>query len=110
MAMYKLVANGVVRQTDGAFIPNAETNRDWKQYQLWLGQGNTPDPADVIDPWVAGRRTRDLYLADTDFTQLADAPYDATEKAQWAAYRQELRDLPATYPDYNDVVWPTKPM
>ena len=67
MAKYKLVTNGVLRQTDGAFIPDAENNRDWKDYQVWLGQGNTPDPADVVDPWVAGRRERIARRAGNGF-------------------------------------------
>ena len=109
MAEYKLTDNGVFRVTDGAFIPDAPGNKDWKEYQRWLGQGNTPDPADVVDPWDEGRRRRNSLLANSDFTQLADAPLDSGEKAAWATYRQDLRDLPATYPDYNTVVWPTQP-
>ena len=50
------------------------------------------------------RQTRDIKLADTDWTQVADAPVD---KTVWATYRQALRDITAqegfpwtvTYPD-----------
>jgi hypothetical protein len=50
------------------------------------------------------RQTRDTKLADTDWTQVADAPVD---KAVWATYRQALRDITTqegfpwtvTYPD-----------
>ncbi len=109
MAMYKLMTNGVLRQTDGAFIPNAQGNKDWNAYLAWVTAGGVADPADVIDPWDAGRRERDRLLRECDYTQLADAPFDPTQKAQMATYRQELRDLPATYPDFGDVVWPTMP-
>jgi hypothetical protein len=37
------------------------------------------------------RAQRDRLLADSDWTQLADAPVD---QAAWATYRQALRDLP----------------
>jgi len=37
------------------------------------------------------RAERDRLLKDTDFTQLTDAPVD---RELWAAYRQQLRDLP----------------
>lgn len=37
------------------------------------------------------RYWRDGELAQTDWTQIADAPVD---KAAWAKYRQALRDLP----------------
>jgi hypothetical protein len=44
---YQLVTNfdGVKRTADEAFIPNDGGNRDWNEYQTWLSEGNTPDPA-----------------------------------------------------------------
>jgi hypothetical protein len=44
---YQLVTNfdGVQRIADEAFIPNDGGNRDWNEYQSWLAEGNTPDPA-----------------------------------------------------------------
>ena len=47
-----------------------------------------------------------------DWTQAADSPLSDAKKAEWATYRQALRDLPSNYAelnDYHDVVWPTKP-
>ena len=52
------------------------------------------------------RADRNGLLAGSDWTQLADAPIDATT---WATYRQELRDLPAAFDRVSDVVWPTPP-
>jgi len=40
------------------------------------------------------RRQRDLLLAASDWTQVADAPVD---REAWAVYRQALRDFPATW-------------
>ncbi len=40
------------------------------------------------------RAIRDRLLAESDWTQLPDAPVDATA---WAEYRQELRDAPSTW-------------
>ena len=37
---------------------------------------------------------RDRLLAESDWAMLADAP---TNKAEWGAYRQALRDFPATW-------------
>jgi hypothetical protein len=44
---YRLIANsdGVLRIEDQAHIPNDGGNRDWQEYQAWLAEGNTPDPA-----------------------------------------------------------------
>lgn len=45
-AAYQLtLGSGVVRETDGAIIPNDSLNQDWQVYQAWIGAGNTPDPA-----------------------------------------------------------------
>ena len=56
--------------------------------------------------WEEIRSKRELLLKDSDWTQLADAQVD---KQEWATYRQALRDIPQTYANPNDVVWPTKP-
>lgn len=52
------------------------------------------------------RNKRNGLLAETDWTQLVDAPVD---RAAWAAYRQSLRDVTSqpTFPD--SVVWPEEP-
>jgi len=47
-----------------------------------------------------------------DWTQAADSPLSDTKKAEWATYRQALRDLPNSYTtlsNKDDVVWPTPP-
>lgn len=55
------------------------------------------------------RSDRNAYLAACDWTQLGDAPFDATTKAQWAAYRQALRDI-SSQPGFPwDVAWPESP-
>lgn len=47
-AAYQLTApnmNGnIIRTSDGAVIPPNLKNVDYEAYQLWLTQGNTPDP------------------------------------------------------------------
>jgi len=55
------------------------------------------------------RDRRDLMLARSDWTQLTDAPLSAAGKAEWAAYRQLLRDLPEEADSDGRFVWPARP-
>lgn len=59
------------------------------------------------------RNERDRKLPQSDWTQTVDAPLTTEKKAEWATYRQALRDLPANIPDtarsMSDIVWPTEP-
>lgn len=56
------------------------------------------------------RDLRDLRLALSDWTQLADCPLDEAGKAAWADYRQELRDVPQQLGFPESVVWPSIPV
>ena len=51
------------------------------------------------------RAQRDFYLTETDWW----ATSDRTMTAEQTAYRQALRDLPATTTDPENPVWPEKP-
>lgn len=47
---YKLISVGVMRIEDGAFIPPDNANTDWRAYQKWIADGNTPLPQDPPPP------------------------------------------------------------
>ena len=55
------------------------------------------------------RAERDGMLRNTDWTQIADATLGAHTAEEWAAYRQELRDLPAGFSKVAEVVFPDNP-
>lgn len=72
--------------------------------QQWLVRPATADETNNQATQV--RAQRNQLLADSDWTQLADAPVNSLE---WANYRQALRDitLQAGFPW--EVQWPEKP-
>lgn len=76
---------------------------------IWAERWELADlTAEEIDAqWSAVRDERNARLSACDWTQLADAPLSDAAKADWATYRQALRDLPATQTDPFDIVWPT---
>ena len=55
------------------------------------------------------RQGRNDLLTRCDYTQATDTTQTVTDKAAWATYRQELRDLPANTPDPENIVWPNSP-
>ena len=88
-----------------------EGNYSAEEYIIVDGQPQRKTDADIeqqqIDKaWLEVRNTRTLFLKDSDWTQVPDAPVDA---AAWAVYRQQLRDLPANTTDPRNVVWPEPP-
>ena len=113
--IYKLVNHPItgelvnIRTATDDFIPIAEDNTMYQNYLSWVAEGNTPEAADTETlTWDSIRATRDQILRDTDWTMTTGATVD---QAQWAAYRQVIRDIPQTYKDKtpDDVVWPTQP-
>lgn len=84
------------------FLENQETK--------WFNQSGKLIPRPSIPVKLEDVLSRrDKELRNSDWTQLADAPLTDTEKAEFASYRQELRDITIRYPNPELVVFPTKP-
>ena len=73
------------------------------------------DPPEIVEARLTAeagakaaevRAQRNTLLAQTDWTQVEDAPVDQTA---WAAYRQALRDIPQQGGFPTIVTWPVKP-
>jgi hypothetical protein len=73
-----------------------------------VGQSGTVvvPPPYVPPPAEGAVAQRNALLANSDWTQLADVPLSAEKKAQWATYRQALRDITdqSGFPD--QINWP----
>ena len=99
----------ITKKIDGVFalsIPLDEANTDYQEYLEWA-KANTGEAAAGLTCDDI-RSKRDSILQSTDWTKTTGATVD---QAQWAAYRQVIRDIPQTYKDKtpDDVVWPTQP-
>jgi len=55
------------------------------------------------------RTQRTEKLRDCDWTQLDDTPMSNTQKADWAEYRQALRDVPDQAGFPWEIEWPVQP-
>lgn len=71
-------------------------------------------PETPVDINAEIKTRRNYRLQASDWTQGADSPLSDSKKAEWATYRQALRDIPTSYNDstcdcWRDVVWPTPP-
>ena len=66
------------------------------------------DPETIPSEWLLERVRihRDRLLAASDWAMTADAP---TDKTAWAAYRQALRDFPATWVPSEEADFPNPP-
>ena len=91
-------ADGVSRRVD---LTSDEIDELVEQENAW-------NAGAVSRAWAALRLERDQKLAETDWM----ASSDLTLADNWKTYRQELRDLPASYNDttvQGDITWPSKP-
>ena len=56
---------------------------------------------------VREKARRNNYIAQSDWTQLADNGLTSAKRDEWKTYRQKLRDLDTSDPD--NITWPTEP-
>lgn len=74
---------------------------------------NAPNTTELISQTQKeSRANRNVRLQKSDWTQFPDSPLSDTKKAEWATYRQSLRDIPETYSgatSLDDIIWPTEP-
>lgn len=70
-----------------------------------------PPPKQSIESrTIMFKLERNALLAYCDWTQMPDSPLTVEKKAQWATYRQQLRDYPSVCTDIYNPVWPSPPL
>jgi hypothetical protein len=73
-------------------------------------ESNQPSANDIeLMEWAAIRAKRNSLIKATDHTQIGDSPLTVEKKAEFTVYRTALRDLPQTYGNTVDVIWPELP-
>ena len=79
---------------------------------------------ELYQEWSGGREQRNRLLTESDWSQIINEATGDTvrwigiinrvinesERQDWEIYRQELRDLPSKYPNFNECIWPKSPV
>ena len=108
-----------ILRTDG----NDQTSYDSLE---WVDSSTKPTKAKLdsylssveTEEMVVFRQMRNKKLLESDWTRIDDCGISTSKKAEWATYRQELRDITKTVTpvfitrgiiDESKFSWPTKP-
>ena len=89
-------------------------------YPLSCKKWNGNEVVDYTPPYISGtnesqiRQLRNQLLIASDWTQGSDSPLTDAKKAEWATYRQQLRDMMSSYTDsesntVENTTFPTPP-
>jgi len=100
----------LLEHTDQGVLNVYTTDIDNKRVNLETLQIEEVTPPNTTFEWMKQRRN--MRLLECDWTQGVDSPLSDTKRTEWATYRQQLRDLPTSYPNptsKDEVTWPTKP-
>lgn len=69
------------------------------------------DPETIPNEWLIERMRdqRNVLLIQSDWTQVVDSSLSDSKKAEWATYRQALRDFPSTWTPADTAEFPNQP-
>ena len=108
--------SGVEQDSDGNWITVNSVGPVFTEYTDEDGNVQSVDAQTTayranVDAKAAegARYTRTTLLAESDWTQMADTALTTEKKAEWATYRQALRDLPDASGWPHTHTMPTKP-
>jgi len=99
---------------NGNIIEMPPKPSEWHEFdyslESWVDSKSVSDKNAEIMQEV--RIERAGLFSSTDWTQMPDSPLTEAQRAEWAAYRQALRDVPqnnANATSLDEVQWPLKP-
>lgn len=64
--------------------------------------------SEINSRWESIRSQRNIYLLESDWTQLSDSPLSNQKQIEWQIYRQTLRDI-TNADSPHGIMWPEKP-
>lgn len=114
---YAIIENGKVVNIAAATAEFA-ASQGWIECPDGVGIGWSfdggnpiPPPRDIEQEWNLVRMRRNNLLTQTDIIVIPDrwALMTPEKQQEWATYRQTLRNIPQSFSDPQDVVWPIKP-
>ena len=97
---------------DAGFTGPYEVPQYNQEYQrvLWNSETLSFIVEDISDEELRDRvrKERNRLLSESDWTMVSDAPGELNLQ-EWEKYRQRLRDLPSTFLNPKEVIWPESP-
>ena len=115
----QIISNQSVASLDDIVLADTHGNIQG-EYQLSCKKWNGSEVVDYTPPYISGtnesqiRQLRNQLLIASDWTQVPDSPLTDAKKAEWATYRQQLRDMMSSYTDsesntVENTTFPTPP-
>jgi hypothetical protein len=95
--------NGKVIGTTTDPSVGVQISIDSPEFIAFLDKLNAPP----VPTWDEIRQKRDRLIESSDWVMFSDV--NVSNKEAWLTYRQALRDLPQSFEDPEEVVWPEKP-
>jgi hypothetical protein len=115
----QIIQNRSVVSLDEIILPNTLGYVEGT-YTIFHKKWNGTQVVDYAIPYISNSNTflvrskRNTLLAQSDWTQMPDSALTDSKKAEWATYRQALRDMMASYTDsesntVENTTFPTQP-
>jgi hypothetical protein len=78
------------------------------EYQKVRNKTEQEITEEIESMWRSIRDRRNVFLTESDWTQLPDSPLTNQKQTEWQIYRQSLRDITTQLNPFS-IEWPTSP-